>query len=414
MSHSAEKKISTYKWQLALLFVTAFQVISSAQLIFAAKKVDLTLLLVFAGFIALEWLYFIFARIITKQTSFELEMIAFLLSGISIVIAGSINDNFAVKQLIAVALGLAAFLGLLLVLRDVEKAMFLRVPLAFAAIGLLALNLGLAKVINGALNWIDVGGFSIQPSELVKVAFIFVGAVTLDRLQSTKSLTKYVVFAVVCVGALFFMRDFGTALIFFFTFIIIAFMRSGNIRTIILICTGALLGAMLVIYFKPYVAARFETYRHVWEFADAQGFQQTRTLIYSSSGGLLGLGIGQGKLRGIYASSTDLVFGIICEEWGILLAFLILLAFAFLAVYAIHASRRASSTFYAIAAVAAGGMLLFQVALNVFGVTDLLPLTGVTLPFISRGGTSMICSWALLAFIRSTGFKQKGVLAPAG
>jgi len=406
MSHSAEKKISTYKWQLMLLFVTAFQVISSAQLIFAAEKVDLTLLFVFAGFIALEWLYFIFARIITKQSSFELEMIAFLLSGISIVIAGSINDNFAVKQLIAVALGLAAFLGLLLVLRDVEKAMFLRVPLAFAAIGLLALNLGLAKVINGALNWIDVGGFSIQPSELVKVAFIFVGAVTLDRLQSTKSLTKYVVFAIVCVGALFFMRDFGTALIFFFTFIIIAFMRSGDIRTIILICTGALLGAMLVIYFKPYVAARFETYRHIWQFADAQGFQQTRTLIYSASGGLLGLGIGQGNLRGIYASSTDLVFGIICEEWGMLLAFFILIAFALLAVYAIHASRRASSTFYSIAAVAAAGMLLFQVALNVFGVTDLLPLTGVTLPFISRGGTSMICSWALLAFIRSTGFKQ--------
>ncbi|MEI6578498.1 MAG: FtsW/RodA/SpoVE family cell cycle protein, partial [Eubacteriales bacterium] len=284
---------------------------------------------------------------------------------------------------------------------------FLRVPVALAAVGILAINLVLAKTVNGALNWIDIGGFSIQPSEIVKVAFIFVGAVTLEKLQSTQSLTKYVVFAIGCVGALFLMRDFGTALIFFFTFIIIAFMRSGDMRTIILICTGALLGAVMVIFFKPYVATRFETYRHVWDLINDQGFQQTRVLIYSASGGLFGLGIGQGKLHGIYAASTDLIFGVICEEWGMLLGLFILLAFAFLAVYAIQASRRANSTFYSIAAVAAAGMLLFQVALNVFGVTDLLPLTGVTLPFISRGGTSMICSWALLAFIKSTGFKQK-------
>jgi cell division protein FtsW (lipid II flippase) len=120
-----------------------------------------------------------------------------------------------------------------------------RLPVAFMAVGILAMNLIMARAINGALNWINIGSFSIQPSEIVKVAFIFVGAATLEKLQTTRSITRYVLFSIGCIGALFLMKDFGTALIFFVTFIIIAFMRSGDLRTIAMVCTGALLGAML-------------------------------------------------------------------------------------------------------------------------------------------------------------------------
>ncbi|MBQ6931479.1 MAG: FtsW/RodA/SpoVE family cell cycle protein, partial [Clostridia bacterium] len=256
-----------------------------------------------------------------------------------------------------------------------------------------------------ALNWINIGSFSIQPSEIVKIAFIFVGVATLEKLQSSTSQLKYLVFSLGCVGALFLMRDFGTALIFFATFMVIAFMRSGDVKTIGLLCVGAILGAGLIIYFKPYVASRFEAYRHVWEYINESGFQQTRVLIYSSSGGLFGLGIGEGRLRNVYASTTDLIFGVICEEWGMLVAFCVVLCFAFVGVYALRLARHARSTVYSIAAVAAAAMLLVQLSLNVFGITDLLPLTGVTLPFISRGGTSMICSWALFAFIKSADIK---------
>ncbi len=397
----ATGKTYRFKWQLMLFFVSVFQLVSAVPVIFKDGQVSVTLLPVFAGLIAAEWAYLTANRLISKRQDFELEMIAFLLSGISIVIAASINTGYAVKQLIAVLLGLAAHIVLLVILRNVDTAMHLRVPVAFASVGLLVLNLGLAKVTNGTLNWIEVAGFSIQPSEIVKIAFIFVGAVTLEKLQSTQSLTKYLVFSVACIGALFLMRDFGTALIFFFTFVVIAFMRSGDIRTLFFVSTGALLGAGLVMYFKPYVVTRFATYRRIWESVNEGGFQQTRVLIYTASGGLFGLGIGKGKLRDIYAASTDLVFGVICEEWGLLLGLAILTLYGFIAMYAIRAARRSSSTYYSIAAVASAGMLLFQAALNVYGITDLLPLTGVTLPFVSRGGTSMICSWALLAFIKS-------------
>lgn len=399
-----EKKNAPFHWGWMLLLLTVFQLFSFTQTLFPDGVFSEKLGLVFLIYIAVEWLYIAVARMVTQRDDFALEILAFFLSGIGLTICASIHETYAVKQLIAIGMGLFAFTVLSWIIRSTDRAMVLRMPLAVAALGLLAANLSLAKVTNGALNWITIGGISFQPSELVKVAFIFVGAATLEKLQATRSLTKYILFSIACVGALFLMRDFGTALIFFFTFIIIAFMRSGDFRTLILICAAALMGAVLVISFKPYVANRFATYRHVWEFMNDKGFQQTRVLIYSASGGLLGLGIGNGKLRTVFAASTDLVFGMVCEEWGLLLGILILFAFAFIAFYAVRGARKSSSIFYSIAAVSAAGMLLFQLALNVFGITDLLPMTGVTLPFISRGGTSIICAWSLFAFIKSVSF----------
>jgi cell division protein FtsW (lipid II flippase) len=140
-------------------------------------------------------------------------MIAFFLSGISLVICASINNTFAVKQLGAIGLGVAVFVALHFALRNgVDDAVaYARGLRRRRTVGG---QLVLAETVNGALNWITVGPVSVQPSEFVKVAFVFVGAATLEKLRSTQSLTKYVIFAVVCVGALFFMRDFGTALIF--------------------------------------------------------------------------------------------------------------------------------------------------------------------------------------------------------
>ncbi|MCR4616084.1 MAG: FtsW/RodA/SpoVE family cell cycle protein [Clostridiales bacterium] len=401
------RKAKSFKWLLLLLLVTTFQVISFAQIILKDDEILMKNFYVAAGYILFEWVFLIVMRKVTGTAHLELETIAFFLSGISIAISGSISESYAVKQVFAVAAGACVYAFFLWFLRDTKRAMFMRTPVAAAAVGLLGLNLVLAKTVNGALNWINVGPISIQPSELVKIAFIFVGAATLDKLQTMHSITKYVIFSIVCVGMLFLMRDFGTALIFFVTFIIIAFMRSGDLRTIAMVCTGALLGAMLIIYFKPYVAKRFAAYRHVWELMNDKGYQQTRVMIYSASGGLFGLGIGKGKLREVFAASTDLVFGILCEEFGLITAFAVILCFAFVAFYAVKNAKRSKSAFYAILSAASAGMLLFQLSLNVFGVMDLLPLTGVTLPFISRGGTSMICVWALFSFIKSAGYEGR-------
>ncbi len=390
-----------------LLLLSIFQFFSALPVVFEGGKFYSVNALCFLGFTVFEWLYVAVMHFAFKKVNFELEFIAFFLSGIGMTLTASVSKSTHIKQLAAVILGIIVYDVLLWFLQDVKRVMSLRMPLAIFALCFLAGSFVFIRFavgsINGAYNWLVFGGgkISLQPSEFVKIAFIFVGAASLDKLLTSKNIYLYIAFAIGCIGVLFLMKDFGTALIFFFTFLVIAFMRSGDIRSLLFICAGALLGAVLIIYFKPYVAQRFAVYRHVWDNYDTSGYQQVRTLIYSVSGGLKGLGVGNGRLRYIAASTTDLIFGMVCEEYGILVAFAIVIAFAIITIYAIKTSRSAPSTFYSIAACSAAAMLLFQTCLNIFGITDILPLTGVTLPFVSQGGSSMICSWALFAFIKA-------------
>ena len=391
-----------------LILATIFQVLTSAQVVFnrAETPTGITankeLLYIFIAFIAVEWLYFIVSVFVLKALNFEYELIAFFLCGIGLVVLASISPDRTQTQFIAIMIGLFVYIFMNIMLRNLDLVMKLRLPVAVAACVLLAVTRILAQNINGAYSWIQIGSFSFQPSELVKVAFIFVGAATLEEIQSTRSLTKYMIFVGFCVGMLFLMKDLGAALIFFFTFLVLAYMRSGDIRTLFLVCLAALLGAAMIVFLKTdYVKDRFSTYRHIWEDMNGSGFQQTRLLIYAVSGGLFGVGIGNGKLKSVFAAEDDLVFGVVCEEWGMIIGVSMVLVFGFLAISTIRRARTAHSAFYAISSCSAIALLLFQLSLNVFGVTDLLPLTGVTFPFVSAGGSSIICCWALFAFLKA-------------
>ena len=237
----------------------------------------------------------------------------------------------------------------------------------------------------------------------MKICFIFVGTSTLDRLQTKKNIGEFLLFTGACIGLLALMPDFGMALILFATFLIIAFMRSGSVRTIALVLAGAVLAVFVILAVKPYVLDRFLGWGHVWDHInDEYGYQQTRTLTYIASGGLFGLGLGNSYLASVFAADSDLVFGLLCEQQGLLLGLVVLLAFVLWVFYARSDVTRSRSTFFSIAACAAAGMLLFQTALNVFGATDVLPLTGVTLPFISSGGSSLISVWGLMAFLKAS------------
>ncbi len=390
-----------------LLLLTAYQVYMFSQLAITNIKeleINYTMLIYFGVFLAAEWVYVIVMRAFAKRRNFEIELIGFLLSGIGIAAIGSAKPDGLLVQTAAFVLGLIGFGVLVWILGDSERAMKLRLPLGILAILILVANIFLGSDINGARNWIVIGNaVSIQPSEFVKVIFVFVGAATLEKLQTSKNLYMFIGFSAACVGVLFILRDFGTAVIFFLTFLLIAFMRSGDIRTIALALASAGLGGWLIAMFKSTVKNRLATWRHVWEpeLIDGKGFQQTRVLIGIASGGLFGLGLGQGNVRKVIFSSTDLIFGVVCEEMGVITGLAVLACFVLFAVYAINNARTSRSTFYSIAATAAAGLLLFQASINIFGVTDVIPFTGVTLPFVSRGGSSMISCWALLAFIKA-------------
>lgn len=363
-------------------------------------------MLMLIGFIAFEWIYITIMQAVAKKTNFELELIAFFLCGIGLAIITSINRSMLKTQLLSIILGVIVYTFLIWFLEDVDRVTKFRLPVGIASLGFFGAGFVFIRFVsgetNGAYNWIKLGGFSIQPAEFVKVAFVFVGAAALDKLLTTKSILTWAAYVAGCLGILVLMKDFGTALIFFVSFIILVFLRSGDLRTIGISVGVAGLGVGALLMMKPYVAKRFQGWRHVWDYVnESQGYQQARTLVYSASGGLLGLGIGQGKLRTIFAAENDLIFGVICEELGIFIGLAIVICFALICIYSVINAHSAPSTFYSIAACTASAMLLFQTCLNIFGITDLLPLTGVTLPFISQGGSSMICCWALFAFIKA-------------
>ena len=396
---------------LLLAVLSVFQLVTGYISANAKGKFEFSVLLAMICLIAIEWIYLIVFYVAMHRRNFELEVIAFFLCGVGIATIGSINPDAAFKQLLMILAGVIIFVCLVFIMGNVDFCMKMRLYVAIAAIALLLLNIVIAKTTNGARNWIEIAGVTLQPSEFVKIAFVFVGSATLEKIQTSKNIIAFIGFSVACVGALIIIKDFGTALIFFITFLIIAFMNSGDIKTIILAVVSAVMGGAIVLKYKAYVKTRFAAYRHVWEhYNERGGFQQSRVLIGMASGGLLGLGIGNGYVRNVYASTTDIIFGVICEEWGYIFAIALVLSFVCIAVSALVNSIASRSTFYSIGAVAAAGLLLFQCALNIFGITDILPLTGVTLPFVSQGGSSMMSCWGLLAFIKASDIRTYNYL----
>ncbi len=384
-----------------ILLILAFQLLGGIQVFLSIEEEATSrVLIIFLVYMAAECCYyFILSKLSGKYR--ELELLIFFLCGLNLLIVASSSPEHLLKQLVAILLGMIIYAAIQLIIKDVGRGRKLKYLLVAASIVLIALNLILGETRFGARNWINLGFITFQPMEFVKVAFVLAGTATLDKLLTTRNLTAFIGFSGACIGALILMRDLGTSVIFFVTFLVVAFMRSGDIRTIAFISAGAALGAFAVVSFLPYIASRFEAWGHVWEYADTIGYQQTRTLQYSASGGLLGLGGGNGYLVGIPASDTDLVFGILCEEWGLIVALCAVLILIFLALLTLFFMRSCKSSFYAISACGAVSIYLIQTALNVFGSLDMLPLTGVTLPFLSNGGSSMVVCWALLSFIKA-------------
>ncbi len=384
-----------------MMLISIFLLFMAAQACVSTEITDLMPLAVWGCFMAVAWIFYLVSTKALRRVGFELESLAIFLSGVGVMLSVRQELRQTFVQIIAAAAGMVVFCLLIKFIENPDRVTKWRWFIMIAAVGLLGINIIFGTIRGGAANWIVIGGVSVQPSEFVKIAFIFVGASALDQLQRKRNLIEFIIFSAVCVGALFLMSDFGTALIFFGTFLMISFMRSGDLKTVILAVASAVFGGAIILRFKPYIANRFEAWGHVWEYSNTTGYQQARVLTYAASGGLFGVGLGNGYLKYVAASESDLVFGLMCEEVGLIMALTAAAAIGALFFYARAITTRSRSTFYSVSACCAAGLFVLQSMLNVFGATDILPLTGVTLPFISTGGSSMIACWGLLAFIKA-------------
>lgn len=396
----ASNKGSLQQYKLMLL-ITIFHLFMAVEACFSNEVQNFEPLIVFGCLEAALWGFFFVSSFLFKRINFELEALASFLSGIGVLLLVRQELRQAYVQLIAMLIGVILFCVLVKFFENPDRVNSWRMFIMIGSVGLLAVNIVFGRVTNGAANWIALGPVTVQPSEFVKVAFIFVGAAALDKLQTKRNFFEFIIFSAICVGALALMGDFGTALIFFATFLLIAFMRSGDLKTVILAVVSAAFAGTIVLKFKPYVANRFSAWGHVWEYAQSTAYQQARVLTYMASGGLCGVGVGNSYLKYVAASESDLVFGLVSEEMGVIVSFAIAGAIIALAFYARAITTRSRSTFYSISACCAAGLFIVQSALNILGATDILPLTGVTLPFVSAGGSSIISCWGLLAFVKA-------------
>ena len=396
---------------LTLLLMSFYQFFTVIQLMIAC---DVSywggILGSFGGLFGLMWLLFFFNKAM-RRSGFEVETIAFFLCTMGMAIIASVDPGELTKTLISIVLGVMLFMVIGFCMRELNTAKKLRYIAAALGPFLLVFVLLFGTEYYGAKCWINIGTMSFQPSELVKISFVFAGASTLDRLMTKRNLFLFILYSGIICILLALCNDFGSAMVFFVAFLVIAYLRSGDFATLSLICAGTGFAGFMALKLRPHVADRFSTWRHIWEDPFGAGHQQTQAIMCLAAGGLFGLGAGNGQLKYIFAADSDIVFCTVCEEWGLIIGICCVLYVLCMAMFAVRSASLCRSSFYAIAACAAMSILVFQMALNVFGTIDFLPFTGVTFPFLSNGGSSMMGTWGLLAFVKAADTRQNASFA---
>ncbi len=395
-----------------LLVLTLFQLVMMGQLCLRfADDLPASLPLCFGVLIVGEWLYYcLFGFMNSRCLLCEIPVLYLITLGIGVCVSS--DPQALSKQLFCALAGVAGMVLLTLLLKHKEMCYRLRYVFAGITVAVLWFTVLFGTDAYGSRNWLTLGSVTVQPSEFAKVAFLLVGACSLHiSLQKKSNGWFFLAFSGLVMLALVLMVDFGAIAVFFVALLVILLMRQTSVWLVGGLAGSAVAVGGLVLAIYPHVAQRFGAWLHVWDYASSTGYQQTRTMIAAASGGLLGVGGGNGTLLSVAAADTDLVFGVLCEEYGAIVSLCAALCFIAFCVYARRLAYEAGDSFYAIGVCGAATMMAFQAALNIFGSTDLLPLTGVTMIFVSRGGTSLLAAFFMIAFFKAAEMPCKAPLA---
>lgn len=341
-----------------------------------------------------------------------------LLTGLGLLMIARLAPNFLMRQIIWLPISTAAFLAVTLIPRNLGWLRRYKYIWLSAGLALLATTLvfGVNPSGFGARLWLGVGGVYFQPSEPLKILLVVFLAVYLsDRrrqmMEVPATLGKIplphpayfgpmLVMWGFSIVLLFWQRDLGAALLFFATFLAMLYVAIGQIRYVV-VGTGLLLAAGAIGYTAfDYVALRVQGWWNPWLDPAGRSFQIVQSLMAFAGGGWFGQGLGQGLPTAIPVVHTDFVFAAIGEEYGLLGALAVLLCFWAIVYQAFEIALNSRTHFQRLLAVGLGFMLGFQTLVIAAGSLKLIPLTGVTVPFVSYGGSSLLTSFMIIGLLQ--------------
>ena len=318
------------------------------------------------------------------------------LCALGVLVLYATNPNYAYQQTMYYGVGLGTMvvcIYLVRIIRNWHIPVLLMIPVSLA---MLALPLVIGKETNGAKNWFYIGSLSVQPSEIVKLSLL----VIISFYMSRHKMIPWLFFAVCCLGLLMLQKDLGTALMYYGTTLMLFYASSGNLALTGLGLAGG--GGAAVMGYKMFahVKKRVAIWLNPWSDYENAGYQIVQGLMALASGGMLGCGLGLGTPTTIPVYHTDFIFAVICEQFGLIFGLCVLAMYVALIWRGATIAMAARRSFHGLLAMGCTVLIALQTFTIIGGVIKLIPLTGVTMPFVSYGGTSLVSSMCLIGLLQ--------------
>lgn len=331
-------------------------------------------------------------------------LIVTMLLSIGVIMIYRIDSELGIKQLIWLSVGILIFYLTYFILKLIkgwQRWALLYIGLSYM---LFFSTFLLGKRTYGAINWIRIGGYSFQPAEITKILLIFLIAAYYTNEDFFKKFKygNYYLLAIVYsfIALLFLQRDLGTALIFYSIFIALQYIYESDRKLIIINICLAIIGGIFGYLAFDHVKVRVLTWIDPWSYIDNKGYQITQSLFAIAEGGFFGTGLGLGNPEFIPLAYTDFIFSAICEEMGIFTGIGIIMLFMILVYRGFKIALNQNNKFFRILALGVSTLFGVQSIIILGGVLKVLPLTGITLPFVSYGGSSILSSFIALGILQ--------------
>ncbi len=322
-----------------------------------------------------------------------------MLLGIGFVILTRLSYEKAVKQFVIAVCSIVLTMIIPFFIRKLKFLKKLTWVYALAGIAALAVVLLLGAYTNGSKISYSVGGVTFQPSEFVKIIFVFFVASALHESASFFEVFTTAVVAGIHVVILVISKDLGSALIFFVVYVLMVFVATRNPLYLLAGTAGGSAAAVIAYQAFSHVQVRVQAWRDPWSEIDSAGYQITQSLFAIGSGGWFGMGLFQGTPNSIPFVEADFIFSAIAEELGIIFAMCVILVSLSSFIMFMDISMKLKDNFYRLIAFGLGVTYIFQVFLTIGGGSKFIPLTGVTLPLVSYGGSSVLTTLIMFAII---------------